>query len=113
MDFAQRHDYMTQVVEPTLRELVQAYDPERWPDFHCHTCHGPDAAQRAYAMPSELAPLPLEGTLDHAEALDPEMTSFMLEEVFPVFVELLDESKFAHEANPDGYRCTGCHAVLE
>lgn len=113
MDFEQRRDYMTQVVEPDMRELFQARDPQRWSDFYCHSCHGADAVERDYAMPNQLAALPLEGTLDHAESLDPELTTFMLEQVFPVFVELLDESKYAHEDNPDGYRCTGCHAVLE
>lgn len=113
MDFEERREYMVEVVAPTMREIFQERDAQRWADFSCFTCHGADAADRNYAMPNQLSALPLEGTLDYAESLDPEMNEFMLDEVFPVFVDLLDETKYAPDDAPDGYRCTGCHAVLE
>ena len=103
--------YMSDVVEPAMREIFQARDPQRWASFSCHSCHGVDYVAQDYAMPADLFALPLEGTIDTAMAHDPEMTAFMLEEVFPVFVDLIGETKYAPDSNPDGYRCVGCHAV--
>ena len=111
LDREERLAYMSDVVEPTMREMFQENDPERWADFSCHSCHGDDFVERDYAMPADLFALPLDGTLDSAMAHDPETTAFMLEEVFPVFVDLIGETKYASGSNPDGYRCVGCHAV--
>ena len=112
MDASQRRDYMVEVVYPRMREIFVAYDPERYADFSCESCHGPDAEASGWAMPAFLEALPLDGTLEAVEALNPEQTSFMLDEVFPEFVELLGETKYATD-NPEGYRCTGCHLVDE
>lgn len=113
MDAAQRRAYMEDVVFPQMRDLFVAHDPDRYANFSCESCHGPNREESGHAMPAILGPLPLEGTLEVAEARNPEMTAFMLDEVFPVFVELLDETKFDHDGDEDGYRCTGCHLVAE
>lgn len=110
-DFDERFRYMNDVVLPAMKDIFEAYDPERFAGFTCAHCHGPDAATLDYAMPAFLPALPLEGTLEAAEARDPEMTAFMLDEVFPTITLLLDEEKFDHETAPDGFRCTRCHLV--
>jgi hypothetical protein len=112
-DFDERFRYMNDVVLPTMKDIFEAYDPERFAGFTCTNCHGPDAAAQDYAMPAFLPALPLEGTLEAAQARDPETTAFMLDEVFPTIVLLLDEEKFDHETAPDGFRCTRCHLVEE
>jgi hypothetical protein len=111
LDYDARLAYMTDVVQPTMREIFVARDPERYAGFSCASCHGPDPEGADHAMPAFLGPLPLDGTLEAAEARNPEMTRFMLDEVFGTFTELLDREKFAHDAAPDGFRCTGCHLV--
>ncbi len=112
-DRDERMAYMQEVVLPTMREIFIAYDPDRYADFSCATCHGNDAAAVDYAMPNALGPLPLDGTLEVAMARNPEMTAFMLDEVFPTMVELLDEQKYNPQSAPNGYRCVGCHLVAE
>ncbi len=106
-------DYMREVVLPTMREIFQSYDAERYADFSCVTCHGQNAEEVDYAMPNVLGPLPLDGTIETAMARNPEMTMLMLEQVFPQMVELLDEEKYNSETAPDGYRCVGCHLVAQ
>src|SRR5690606_33198906 len=113
LDRDARLEYMAEVVLPTMREIFQAHDPQRYAAFSCSTCHGEDLVDVDYAMPNALAPLPLDDTLAQAEALDPEMTAFMLDEVFPVMAELLGREKYNHDAAPDGFRCVGCHRGAE
>jgi hypothetical protein len=94
-----------------MRELFQDLDPVRYEGFDCETCHGANLVEVDYRMPNALPALPLEGTLEAAHARNPQMTQFMLDEVFPVFVELIGREKFDHDTRPDGFRCTGCHLV--
>ena len=107
----EREQYMRQVVEPRMRPIFQGFDPDKHASFSCDTCHGDEGPSTDYAMPAVVEPLPLEDTLAYAEELNPEVNQFMLDQVFPVFVELMGEEKFSHDA-PDGFRCTRCHQVL-
>lgn len=113
LDRAGRLDYMTRVVLPTMRKIFQARDPMRYADFSCHSCHGANYVEADYAMPNALTPLPLDDTLAAAEAIDAEMTAFMLDEVFPEMARLLGRPKYNHDTAPDGFRCVGCHLVAE
>lgn len=110
-DFDERFEYMSVTVFPVMREIFLAHDPERYASFACESCHGPDPAASDYAMPAFLPALPLDGTLEAAEARDPEMTQFMLDEVFGEITDLLGYEKFNHDTAPDGFRCVGCHLV--
>lgn len=113
LDRDARLEYMTSVVLPTMRDIFQARDPERYAGFSCHSCHGVDFAAVDYAMPNALTPLPKDDTLAAAEAIDAGMTAFMLDEVFPVMAELLGRDKYNHDTAPDGFRCVGCHRVAD
>lgn len=104
---------MTQTVEPTMRDIFQARNPVLYADFGCPSCHGADPEGSDYVMPAFLPPLPLDGTLEAAMARNPEMAAFMLDEVFPTFVALIDEEKYDEAAAPGGYRCVGCHLVAQ
>jgi mono/diheme cytochrome c family protein len=112
MNLQEREAFMRDVVVPNLAPVFRDYDAERFQEFGCATCHGPDAEARAYAMPADLFALPLDTTLETARAHDSPMTDFMLDEVFPRFVDLIDAEKYGPQT-PDGYRCTGCHAVAD
>lgn len=113
LDFTERVTFMTRMVRPTMRDIFQARDPELYEDFDCESCHGPDGEANDYEMPTFLYPLPLEGTLEAAEARDPELTAFMVEEVHPAMAALLGEARFNASTAPDGFRCTRCHQVEE
>ncbi len=113
LDHEERVAYMGEVVVPAMREIFQSHDPERYASFSCQTCHGDDASEVDYAMPNALTPLPLEGTLEAADAIDPDEAAFMLDEVFPKMVELLGYEKYNKVSAPDGFRCVGCHRVAE
>lgn len=112
-DRRKRLEYMTDVVEPTMRDIFVERDPAYAASFGCPSCHGPDPEGSEYSMPAFLPPLPLDGTLEAAEARDPEMTEFMLAEVFPTMAELLGEEKFSETDAPDGFRCVRCHVVAQ
>jgi hypothetical protein len=103
--------FMTDAVLPVMRSVFEAYDP--MVDVGCETCHGHDMVQVDYRMPNVLASLPLEGTLEAADARDPEATQFMLDEVFPVMAELLGRDRYNAASAPDGFRCVGCHLVAD
>ncbi len=111
LDREERLAYMTDEVEPTMREIFLERDPQRYAGFGCPSCHGPDPEGVDYAMPAFLGPLPQDGTLEAAELRDPEMTAFMLAEVFPTMADLLGEQKFHETDAPDGFRCVRCHLV--
>ena len=108
----ERNEYMLEVVEPAMREIFQRHDPETYADFGCETCHGPGAASARYAMPAHVTALPRDGTLTYAQELNPEEYDFMLDEVFPAFVELVGEEKFSEQTG-QGFRCIRCHLELE
>jgi hypothetical protein len=113
LDFDERIAFMTTEVEPTMREIFQARDAQRWASFGCETCHGFEPETRDYAMPQVLGALPLENTLEVAEMRNPEMTAFMLDDVFPVMAELVGEPKYNEQSEPNGFRCVRCHIVAE
>jgi hypothetical protein len=114
MDMAQRLQFMQQVVMPEMRARFQEYDPERYADFDCTTCHGESAAQVGFAMPNGLTPLdpdtfPLTESDDAQVA---ETAHFMEEEVVPAMADLLDATRWSPD-NPDGFGCLSCHAHAE
>lgn len=111
LDRTERAAFMLEEVLPRMADIFAAHDPERFAGFACESCHGVDLVDVDYAMPNALGALPTEGTLEVAMARDPVMTQFMLDDVFPVMVELLDGEKYSESDAPDGLRCTICHLV--
>lgn len=103
---------MREQVLPDFKARFQAYDPVKYANFGCGSCHGPNAAARNYAMPNpDSEPLPLDGTLAYARKQDSKATEFMLDSIHPRMAELLGEPRYS-ETEPNGFRCTRCHAVL-
>lgn len=91
---------------PVMRELFQNYDAERWADFECVTCHGEDADERNYEMPSpQMMPLPPPNTRAYQAAArtQPELTAYMEETVVPAMQTMLGFR---------GAQCAICHPVV-
>jgi hypothetical protein len=96
LDHDQRAKFMAQVVVPKMKPLFQAFDPKRFAEFDCRTCHGEGAEHDVFRMPNaQLFALPKS-----REGLKPEWVKFMTEQVKPQMTEILGVSGFA---------CESCH----
>ena len=97
MSESEKSAYMAGVVLPTMRDVFQGYDAERYAEFSCDTCH---TSGGDYSMPSQdLAGYWAEGEFPGPDTTDPG-AKFMHEEVLPKMAGLLDN---------DSPSCTGCH----
>ena len=111
MSHEQRFQYMRNTVMPTMRDLFQATDPERYADFGCTTCHGENAQDVQFSMPNGLVPLSHEQIPQVFQSQDP-MPQLMTQQVWPRMAELLGEAPFDPETG-EGFSCMRCHATAE
>lgn len=98
--FQQRMEHMGLVVYPSMKEVFQGHDPERFAEFKCQTCHGDDAKDVNYHMPNAVTPLSAADPMADGNGIDEEMTKFMAETVMPKMQE--------HLAG-DEITCNSCH----
>jgi hypothetical protein len=111
MNDRDRGRYMNDVVMPAMTALFQAYDPERYANVTCATCHGENARRVHFHMPtSSLAPLPAFGTegWERMAAEHPRMMAFMAERMVPAMAQLLGQSPFDPQTGR-GFGCMNCH----
>ena len=106
MDFDERVEFMTEIVEPRMQELMQEFDADEFSSFSCSNCHGEDAEENEYELPNGLEALsnddfPIEDIEDDERRAYAE---FMEEEIVPEIAELLERS-----IGVTGVRCTTCH----
>jgi hypothetical protein len=117
MTYLQRRDYMKAAVMPKMKPIFQKFDPMAFSDFSCQTCHGKDASDRKYKMPSpDVRALP-----DTAEAFEaklktettwPKWTKFMAGEVEPAMGALLNVPVFNPKQPVKGaFSCGACHRL--
>jgi hypothetical protein len=103
LSFTERIVYMEEIVEPTMRELFQEFDPIEFADFGCETCHGPDATDIEFDLPNGVTPISFP--LDVSEPGVAEQADFMDEVVKPEMAALVDKEPF-----PSGsFGCFACH----
>ena len=109
MTYRERHKHMRRVVLPMMEVRFARYDPERFDDVRCETCHGPGPRGRRFEMPSEHLPWldPTNGFAAH-EATDPAMVAFMKNEVVPAMAEALGLPVY-DPATQQGFGCFHCH----
>jgi hypothetical protein len=98
LTWEERHSEMTFKVHPNMGRLFQRHDGKPAPDLTCRTCHGPDAAEVAYAMPHGLPPLDPAHMPDERSA----KVRFMRDEVTPTMADLLGVDRRS-------FSCFGCH----
>lgn len=92
---------------PIYRELFQQQDAERWADFGCETCHGPDMRERNFDMPAtHLPPIPEPGSerYTRARGVLTDMYTFMEEQVTANMQTMLGAEEFT---------CNSCHPTAE
>lgn len=111
MNRDERLVYMQTTVNPEMQAMFQQFDGERFADFGCATCHGPNMVEADFAMPNGVAPL----NPSHIPAMfasDQPMAVFMTREVWPRMAELLGEPLYGEE-NTSGFSCMHCHATAD
>jgi len=102
LDHDQRAKFMAQVVVPKMKPLFQAFDPKRFAEFDCRTCHGEGAEHDVFRMPNaQLFALPKtsEG-FDALATKKPRWVKFMTDQVKPEMTRILGMPALA---------CETCH----
>lgn len=108
---AERGQHMAAHVVGPMGELFAAYDAERFGDFSCASCHGPDARARHYEMPSPSLPvLYPTGSIGQFETVRqyPEGARFMYGHVMPAMQTLLGAAEY-DATTGEGLTCFACH----
>lgn len=111
MSFDAKKRYMAAEVVPVMSELFVAFDRERYEGFGCQTCHGENAQERQFAMPSPSLPaLHPTGTPEQQAMVEqhPEMVRFMFNQVVPTMQRLLGAQPYDAETQ-SGFSCYACH----
>ena len=112
MNRDQRMMFMKETVTPKMTEVFQKFDPKKYAEVNCATCHGKGAKDGSFTMPNpDLPKLPAtpEAFKPYAEK-HPEMTKFMMEIVTPTMRDLLKEEPF-DPATHKGFGCGECHTT--
>lgn len=108
----QKGKYMKAVVMPRMKALFQEYDDKTFAEFTCATCHGKDAKDQGFKMPSaDLFVLPSDeaGFAKLAEE-KPGWLRFMGERVKPEMAKLLALPEFdPKNPQPGTMGCYNCH----
>src|SRR5690606_23241523 len=109
MTHEQRLAHMQSVVMPKMKEVFTGHDATRFASFSCATCHGPEAKDHNFEMPSPHLPAldPSDGFAAH-KAADPATTEWMMTSVMPAMVEALGVAPYDPETH-QGFGCFGCH----
>ena len=100
--------YMKEVVVPEMGKLFKAFDPVKYAEFGCKTCHGPGAAEGEFDMPN--AGLTKLDFKNH-DKMDAKAAEFMSKQVKPTMARLLGEPEYTPE-NPKGFGRLGCHTMV-
>lgn len=111
MDQTEKGDYMHDRVLPTMKALFVAFNPTKYAEFNCKTCHGPDAREREFKMPNPHnamlyptgSPEQLKTVAEH-----PEEVRFMFKKVVPTMQALLGLEDF-DAVRGTGFSCYFCH----
>ncbi|MEI8135053.1 MAG: hypothetical protein WCH46_08290 [bacterium] len=107
MDHAARLAYMRKVVLPTMKAEFAKFNPERFDNVRCSTCHGDGAMDGSYKMPNaKLWKLPR--SKDGWAKADTSLVRFMRSTVKPKMAELLGMKPFDMKTNT-GFGCGNCH----
>jgi len=115
MTKTQKKEYMEHVVLPTMAPMFKKFDPEKYAQMNCETCHGDSAIDGSFEMPN-----PKIFVLPKAEAGwaklaqdKPKWLEFMGKQVKPQMAKLLSLSEFDPKTNPTGFGCAACHTMAD
>jgi hypothetical protein len=117
MSVEQRGRYMVKVVVPTMEPLFKGFDPKRFAEFNCATCHGKGVADKSFKMPNpDILALPGPDRPDDFKPIfekHPDMVKFMGGKVMPEMAKLLGREPFDYQnPKPDAFSCLNCHTKM-
>lgn len=99
--------FMKKNVVPEMGPIFKAYNPKRYAEFGCKTCHGPKFKEPKDYLPK----LTLKDGQITAFAKEPEIAKFMAEQVVPHMAHAMGLAPY-DPATHAGFGCNGCHTVI-
>lgn len=99
--------FMKKKVMPAMSKLFQEFNAEKYANFDCKTCHGPQFKPHPVDHLPELTFK--DGQIVEA-AEHPELATFMKEKVTPTMAELFGKKPY-DPATHEGFGCNGCHKI--
>jgi hypothetical protein len=96
------------------RAIFATWEPARYRDLSCRTCHGSGVDDGSYRMPNPELPTLSRGADGFKElaAKEPEVLRFMQKELVPATAHLLGVPEFDF-ASHTGFSCWQCHLPLD
>ena len=99
--------FMKTHVVPKMAPVFQAANAERYKEFGCKTCHGPEFKDHP---PEFLPPLVVKDGQITAFAEKPEISKFMAEKVVPEMAAIMGMPPYNPETK-QGFGCGACHQI--
>jgi hypothetical protein len=102
----QKAAFMKAHVAPRMAKVFQEANAEKYANFDCKTCHGPD-----FKLPKDHLPkLTMKKDKMTAFTEKPDVSKFMAEKVVPEMASILGMQPFDPKTK-QGFGCMGCHTV--
>jgi hypothetical protein len=103
-----KKQYMESVVIADAKKMFAHFDPVRYREVTCKTCHGPGAEDGTYKMPNPALPKVRPEKVIELAKTKPELFIFMDGAVVPHVAKLLGQPTFDH-VTMSGFGCFKCH----
>jgi hypothetical protein len=107
MDHDARKAYMKQVVFPAMKTEFAKFDPKKFGNMKCTTCHGDGALDDSYKMPNPKI-FKLPSTKEGWAKADTNFMKFMMKTVKPKMAGLLGMKQYDMKTKT-GFGCGNCH----
>jgi hypothetical protein len=109
---ARKKLYMEQVVVVDAKKMFAQYDPVRFSDVTCKTCHGAGVDDGSYRMPNPALTALVPTKIVDLAAAHPQTFIFMDGWVVPHMAKLLGKPTFDH-LTMSGFGCFACHTAAK
>lgn len=103
----QKAAFMKTHVVPKMAPVFQAANAERYKEFGCKTCHGPEFKDHP---PEFLPALEIKDGKMTALTEKPEISKFMMEKVVPEMAAIMGMPPYNPETKT-GFGCAACHQI--
>ena len=102
----QKGAFMKKHVTPKMGEVFKSMSADRYADFGCVTCHGPE-----WKTPTAFLPkLTMKDGKFTAMADKPKVVEFMMQKVTPEMAKIFGKPAYDPKTN-EGFGCGGCHTI--
>ena len=102
----QKQAFMQAHVVPKMGAVFKSMSAERYAEFGCGTCHGPE-----WKLPKDYLPeLTMKDGKFTAMKDKAQVVEFMMTKVVPEMASILGQQPFDPKTNT-GFGCAGCHTV--